>query len=133
MNTKTKILGAEIRSLVVVLCTLVLVPGDTLAYIQSSQPAQSATPSSGEEKAAPIPPDQLETKLAVRGANMDEVKRTLAPVEAAVRFTTAVYGVHEPGTAYRMDEVPIPLRTFLPAEYPTDDLVLRRIEERLVL
>ena len=28
---------------------------------------------------------QLETKLAVRGANMDEVRRTLAPVEAAVR------------------------------------------------
>ena len=28
---------------------------------------------------------QLETKLAVRGADMDDVRRTLAPVEAAVR------------------------------------------------
>ena len=37
-----------------------------------------------------------------------------SPVAPAVRFTTAVYGVHRPGTAYRMDEVPIPLRAVLP-------------------
>lgn len=48
-----------------------------------------------------------------------------------VRFTTAVYGVHRPGTAYRMDEVPIPLRAFLPSAYPTDADVLKGIEERL--
>jgi hypothetical protein len=64
MNTKTKTLAAEIRSLVVVLCSLVLVPGDTLAYMQSSEQAQSSTPSSGEEKAAPIPPDQLDALVA---------------------------------------------------------------------
>jgi len=64
MNTKPKTLGAEIRSLVVVFCALVLAPGDTLAYIQSSQPAQSSTPSSREEKAAPIPPDQLDALVA---------------------------------------------------------------------
>jgi formylmethanofuran dehydrogenase subunit B len=43
---------------------------------------------------------------------------------AAVQFTTAVYGVHRPGTAYRMDNVPIPLRTVLPTDYPADDEVL---------
>jgi formylmethanofuran dehydrogenase subunit B len=51
---------------------------------------------------------------------------------AAVRYTTAVYGVHLPGTAYRMDEIPIPLRAFLPSRYPSDADVLRWIEERII-
>src|SRR5262249_47518149 len=46
-------------------------------------------------------------------------------VPPTVRFTTAVYGVHRPGTAYRMDEIPIPLRAFLPTEYPSDLDVLQ--------
>lgn len=45
----------------------------------------------------------------------------------AVRFTTAVYGIHRPGTAYRMDEIPIRLRAILPSEYPSDEEVLTRI------
>src|SRR5439155_8368421 len=47
----------------------------------------------------------------------------------AVRFTTAVYGVHLPGTAYRMDEVPVPLRAFLPTDYPSDAEVLTALRE----
>lgn len=46
---------------------------------------------------------------------------------AAVRFTTAVYGVHRPGTAYRLDEVPIPLRPLLPTGLPDDGEVLTAI------
>ena len=37
----------------------------------------------------------------------------VSPLSANVQFTTAVYGIHRPGTAYRMDEVPIPLRKVL--------------------
>jgi len=48
-----------------------------------------------------------------------------------VRFTTAVYGVHRSGTAYRMDEVPLPLREILPSTYPSDDEVLQTILDRL--
>jgi len=48
-----------------------------------------------------------------------------------VRFTTAVYGIHLPGTAYRMDEVPIPLRAFLPPRHPSDQEVLDGISERI--
>jgi len=44
-----------------------------------------------------------------------------------IRFTTAVYGVHLPGTVYRMDEVPIPLRQILETHYPSDAEVLGRI------
>jgi formylmethanofuran dehydrogenase subunit B len=48
-----------------------------------------------------------------------------------VRFTTAIPGVHLPGTAYRMDEVPIPLRVLLPARYPSDADVLEAIWGRI--
>jgi len=43
---------------------------------------------------------------------------------APVGFTTAVYGVHRPGTAYRMDEVAIPLRVLSATSYPSDAEVL---------
>jgi formylmethanofuran dehydrogenase subunit B len=48
-------------------------------------------------------------------------------IPPTVRFTTAVYGVHRPGTAYRMDEIPIPLRAFLPTRYASDCDVLKWI------
>jgi formylmethanofuran dehydrogenase subunit B len=56
------------------------------------------------------------------------VESILSP---AVHFTTAIYGIHRPGTAYRMDEIPIPLRAFLPSEYPSDDEVLQGIQKQL--
>ena len=49
------------------------------------------------------------------------------PIRPTVRFTTAIYGVHAAGTAYRMDEVPLPLKAFLPSDYPTDADVLSGI------
>jgi formylmethanofuran dehydrogenase subunit B len=52
-------------------------------------------------------------------------------IEPTIRFTTAVYGIHRPGTAYRMDGVPIPLRAFLSSAYPSDDEVLRSIVDHL--
>jgi len=54
------------------------------------------------------------------------------PFAPTLRFTTAVYGIHLPGTAYRMDEVPIPLRPVLPPRYPSDADVLRGIRAHLV-
>jgi len=47
-----------------------------------------------------------------------------------IGFTTAVYGVHRPGTAYRMDGIPIPLRALLPSDYPSDCEVLTMIEDQ---
>jgi formylmethanofuran dehydrogenase subunit B len=54
-----------------------------------------------------------------------------SPVRADVRFTTAVYGIHAPGTAYRMDEVPIPLRCVMKSPYRTDEEVLNTLRWRL--
>jgi formylmethanofuran dehydrogenase subunit B len=46
---------------------------------------------------------------------------------ARVHITTAVTGISAPGTAYRMDEIPLPLRPALKSPYPTDEEVVRRI------
>jgi formylmethanofuran dehydrogenase subunit B len=46
---------------------------------------------------------------------------------ARVHITTAATGVSAPGTAYRMDEIPLPLRPALKSPYPTDEEVVRRI------
>ena len=48
---------------------------------------------------------------------------------ARVHITTAVTGVSAPGTAYRMDEIPLPLRPILISPYPTDEEVVRRIRQ----
>jgi formylmethanofuran dehydrogenase subunit B len=48
---------------------------------------------------------------------------------ARVHFTTAATGISAPGTAYRMDEVPLPLRPPLKSPYPTDEEIIRRIHE----
>jgi formylmethanofuran dehydrogenase subunit B len=46
-----------------------------------------------------------------------------------VHITTAVTGISAPGTAYRMDEIPLPLRPALKSPYPSDEEVVRRIRE----
>ncbi len=46
---------------------------------------------------------------------------------ARVHFTTAATGISAPGTVYRMDEIPLPLRPPLKSPYPTDEEIVRRI------
>jgi hypothetical protein len=60
MNPKREALGATFQSLLVVLCTVALLPGDTLAYLPSSRPTQASSP----ENQAPFPPDQLDSLVA---------------------------------------------------------------------
>jgi len=54
-----------------------------------------------------------------------------APFTPTVHFVTAVYGVHAPGTAYRMDEVPVPLKQLTTTSYPCDHEVLQQISNGL--
>jgi formylmethanofuran dehydrogenase subunit B len=51
---------------------------------------------------------------------------------ARVHFTTAATGVSAPGTVYRMDEIPLPLRPALKSPYPTDEEIIRRIHAAVV-
>ena len=50
---------------------------------------------------------------------------------ARVHITTAATGISAPGTVYRMDEVPLPLKPILHSPYPTDEEVIRRIHEKV--
>lgn len=52
-------------------------------------------------------------------------------IEPTVQFTTAVYGIHAAGTAYRMDEIPIPLRKLIDSPYETDAEILNAIAARM--
>lgn len=55
------------------------------------------------------------------------------PLKEEVSFTTAAYGLHASGTAYRMDNVPITLKKLLDTHLPTDDEVLVRLLRELEL
>jgi hypothetical protein len=63
MKLKPNLMGAGIRSLVIALCVIVVVPGNSLAYFQPGQPAQSQTSPSGNEEPK-IPPEQLDALVA---------------------------------------------------------------------
>lgn len=58
-------------------------------------------------------------------------KETPTVRHATVAFTTATYGINTPGTVYRMDDVPIPLRPAFESPYPSDQEVLTRLERRI--
>lgn len=50
---------------------------------------------------------------------------------ATVAFTTAVYGINTPGTVYRMDDVPLPLRPAFPSPFKSDYDILKALEKRI--
>jgi formylmethanofuran dehydrogenase subunit B len=55
-------------------------------------------------------------------------KRTPTTESAEVVFHTATYGINVPGTVYRMDDVPIPLRPAFDSPQPSDLEILSGIE-----
>ena len=58
-------------------------------------------------------------------------KETPTTRNAAVAFNVATYGINVPGTVYRMDDVPIPLRPAFESPHPSDLMVLKGIEKRV--
>jgi formylmethanofuran dehydrogenase subunit B len=58
-------------------------------------------------------------------------KDTPTTRNATVAFNVATYGINVPGTVYRMDDVPIPLRPAFPTPHPSDFEVLQGIERRV--
>jgi formylmethanofuran dehydrogenase subunit B len=82
----------------------------------------------GSEATADFPQSALATLREIPVITLD-VPEAVTDFVPAVRFTTATYGIHRPGTAYRMDEVPIPLRTILETDYPSDAEVLQKLLE----
>jgi len=58
-------------------------------------------------------------------------KETPTTRAATVAFTVATYGINVPGTVYRMDDVPIPLRPAFESPHPSDFDILSGIERRV--
>jgi Protein of unknown function (DUF3300) len=61
MNPKRTLLDTTFRHLLVVLCTIAIVPGDAFACMPWPRPAQAASPTNQPAK---IPPDQLDSLVA---------------------------------------------------------------------
>src|SRR6201982_3025751 len=55
--------AASYRCLLVIVCVIALIPGDTLAYMLPPQQAASST-STSQTQSAKIPPDQLDSLVA---------------------------------------------------------------------
>ena len=58
-------------------------------------------------------------------------KETPTTRNAEVAFTVATYGINVPGTVYRMDDIPIPLRPAFDCHHPSDLEILQAIEARV--
>jgi formylmethanofuran dehydrogenase subunit B len=94
-----------------------LVRGDVDAALVLGADPGATMPQPGIDHLARIPTIVLDPKV------------THTSRLARVHITTAVTGISAAGTAYRMDEVPLPLRPALKSPYPTDEEVVRRIHE----
>ncbi len=71
------------------------------------------------------------TRLAAIPYIALDPKETPTTRAATVAFTTATYGINTPGTVYRMDDVPIPLRPAFDSPHPSDFEVLSQLERRV--
>jgi formylmethanofuran dehydrogenase subunit B len=84
----------------------------------------------GSEGVAKLSPAAQERLSRIPVVVLD-YPNAVCPLQPEVDFTTAVYGIHRAGTAYRMDEVPISLRAVLPSSLPADHEILDAIREEL--
>jgi formylmethanofuran dehydrogenase subunit B len=82
----------------------------------------------GADPGATMPQPAIDHLARIKTIVLDP-KVTHTSRLAHVHITTAVTGISAPGTAYRMDEIPLPLRPALKSPYPTDEEVIRRIHE----
>jgi formylmethanofuran dehydrogenase subunit B len=80
----------------------------------------------GADPGATMPQPGIETLARVPTIVLDP-KVTHTSKLARVHITTAPTGISSPGTVYRMDEVPLPLRPALKSPYPSDEEIVRRI------
>jgi formylmethanofuran dehydrogenase subunit B len=80
----------------------------------------------GADPGATMPQPAIDHLAAIPTIVLDP-KVTHTSRLARVHITTAVTGISAPGTVYRMDEIPLPLRPALHSPYPTDEMVVRRI------
>ena len=60
-----------------------------------------------------------------------DTKQTATSKLAHVAFATSTYGINTGGTVYRMDDVPITMRSAFDSPYPDDEEILTAIKKRV--
>jgi len=60
-----------------------------------------------------------------------DTKQTETSKLAHVAFATSTYGINTAGTVYRMDDVPITMRSAFDSPYPDDEEILTAIKKRV--
>ena len=60
-----------------------------------------------------------------------DTKQTETSNLAHVAFATSTYGINTGGTVYRMDDVPITMRSAFDSPYPDDEEILTAIKKRV--
>jgi formylmethanofuran dehydrogenase subunit B len=82
----------------------------------------------GADPGATMPQPAIDHLARIPTVTLDP-KVTHTSLISKVHITTAATGISAPGTVYRMDEIPLPLKPALKSPYPTDEDVVRRIAD----
>lgn len=99
--------------------TDLLVRGEVDAAIIVGDGPWAMLPKRALDRLADIPTVVLDSKL------------TSLSRLARVHITTAATGINSPGTVYRMDKIPLPLRPAIQSPYPSEAEVIERIREAI--
>ncbi len=105
-------------------------PGEYSADVMLRRGEVDACLLVGSDAVKPLSPEARQTLSRIPVVSLDGPSAGPS-IESTVHFTTAVYGVHLPGTAYRMDDVPVPLKPLLPSPYASDAEILQSIQDQL--
>ena len=84
----------------------------------------------GADPGATMPQPAIDHLAAIPTINLDPHVTHTSKL-AKVHITTAPAGIAAPGTGYRMDEIPLPLKPALNSPYPSDEEVVRRINQAI--
>jgi len=84
----------------------------------------------GSESVVDFPDDALDELRRLPTIVLD-YPHAACSFPPTVSLTTAVYGIHAAGTAYRMDEMPLPQRQLIESNYPTDREILESLQRQL--
>ena len=85
----------------------------------------------GVETIRDLPPDAQEALADLAVIALGGPRITEDQGSRTIFFPTATYGIHRPGTAYRLDEVAIPLKVLLNTDCPTDAEVVTELHRRV--
>src|SRR5262249_41124646 len=80
----------------------------------------------GADPGATMPQPAIDTLARIPTIVLDPEGTHTSKI-GRVPFTTAGTGISGPGRAYRMDEIPLPLKPALKSPYPTDEEIIKRI------